>query len=311
MDPVILITSIIGGVASLSFLILGFILLDDWKKRKFETLFHWGFGFILWSITLLLEIIGFYIKNDELFFSQHLLEGFSFIIFFMYGTLVLLLSKSSAKIISGIYFFIFFLADLYLIVMQQNSEFLLWHSVLFLLPSFLILSYYYHKYQIKLQEHYISRISHLWFMLAFLYSIKLAIEYVGYNNYVSYLFILIFITIFMLFKAYIKVIKNPNIWELLLNPHQKKINQSFVDYFTELYGKDTLKLVELEMDRLGITDMYKAEYDKKLDFVENIISHHLVNKLSLQKQHIARPKMMHLLGVFYMDTSNSKDFSIS
>ncbi|MEM4260593.1 MAG: hypothetical protein QXG00_05125 [Candidatus Woesearchaeota archaeon] len=297
--------SIIGfGIASISLILIGILILQKWyKNQKKETLFYWGYGLLLWGISIFLKLLVILslirLDNMTIFVIYHI-EGFSFCIFLFYGTTSLVLKKRESTVLTLLYYIMIFCVQIYLLLKLRNTTlFYVWNNIIVLTPITLLLTIYFFKYFRKLGNTEIFFVSISWtlltvinFFYTIIYRISLATHNDSWNLIYSLCIIFICTSYFFLLK-----IKRES-WDVIVSPSHYIINDKLFAAINLYYDKQkTTQIIEELMAAFEIKDLQTASPQKKIDFVDELVKKYFAQLFSLQKLEIFRSELLSILNV--------------
>lgn len=301
------------AVSAVLLVVIGVILLNHWKRQLTESLFYWGFGLLLWGISLVLEYLlltQLLSSTPTLLFIRHYLQDLAFVFFILYGTLLLVLKKKHANLITGGYFLVFFLVTIVLGGITDNRTTLsVWHNILFITPTALVSGIYYFYYHRKLRKAITFVIYNMWILfaiLAYLYTFMVSVGLVSESALDGRQIASSVVVSLLAISYLLLILKEHETWQSLTQAVPYVISDQLKAFFEEHFFDRAELIIKTEMDHLNLSNLESASRLERRNFIENCLANHFSKIMSLQRQEIVRAKLLSILGV-RLDSSEGKN----
>lgn len=290
--------------ASVFLILIGIFILKRWyRNQKNETLFYWGYGLLLWGVSIILKSLMLLdilkSENIVLFIVYHI-EGLAFCMFLFYGTAALILKKKESIIITLSYYLILFIVQVYLLLKIGNVVlFYVWNNIIILTPITLVLTLHFFNYYRKLGNTEILLVSISWSILAvinFFYTAIYRISLTTYNTAwnVAYSFAILLLCISYFFLLRMK----RESWDIIVSPLHYITNDKLFAAINLYYDKQrTSEIIEEMMAAFEIKDLQTASPQKKIDFVDELTRKYFAQLFSLQRLEIFKSELIGILNV--------------
>ncbi|MFP4112254.1 MAG: hypothetical protein ACLFPQ_03500 [Candidatus Woesearchaeota archaeon] len=288
-------------LASFFLAISGFLMYSDWKEKKRHTLFYWSIGLIIWAIVCLLDIFAFAElspENSLFILIRNIIMAVSFILFFLHGTLILLLPEKQAKPLILVYFGlvvyleIFFTQNVPNIYMKQAMN-----NVYMINPLSIVFFFYFMNYYVKLKDKKILKIAINWGVIFILNLLFIALVSSKVIPLVDLTIILIYSSIlFIAFSFYNVKNTSEEVWDAITTPKHYVVDKN-IEYFLSNYLGDKAHNAIVD----GLKDVGATRFSDMKDFQKGQFIDHILDKnfadLSAQRGALIKTKLIHLLGM--------------
>ena len=286
---------ILRSLAILTLIYLGLNLFKEWEKTKKKTILYWSLGLIAWGVSMILDM---YPTDFNAYIVRRFILSLSFGLFFLYGTLLLLVPEKKAKIMCFIYFIFINLGDFFFnndyISLMINLGI---NSIYVLNPLSMVFFFYFLTHFQKLRNYEIFWLSIYFaglFIVTNMLIISISFNSVRSTNIVLSIYYIIAMFIGFGFEA-LRISEN-DLLNKITTPKNYVINQNLLDFLKQFLHEESKIAIIRELEKFKVENITSLDNSQKVEFINAIMDNNL-NEYSVQKRGVYKSKLISILGM--------------
>lgn len=290
-------------VNDLLFLIVAIAIIKKWFFEGKKNTVIFGISIFFLSISIYTDLfVAFPLSAlpEGFIYLKMVLWGVSAIMFFLYGTLILLKKSSEISFLIALYWFIPYIVAYTVAFRFDNSEVLItWFLFLFIIPIQFFLIFFYTHFHLTIEKRTRLPVALSW-TISTLFLVLCILGYRYTQDMIEIWFAINLINTTLLVTGIIHIIIVDNKKEINYSSHEiiGALPKELLDLLEEYFDpEDSKKLLIKEMKELEIINFKLLNSEQKIYFIEDFISKVFTPITSNSRRSIIRSKMLSILKV--------------